>query len=306
MHWHEERMPGVPQPIQYERNLYLAAGVTTARELGGNFEKSKLWREQSAAHRIVSPRIVLYTLPSRGKRGTPDEIRAGVREAKARGADGLKIMPIDRDQLEALLDEAHKVGLPTTAHIGVEETTARDFIELGVTLDRALLRVRRRGPRRLAALPGRHELRRRDRPVRPRRRALRAGRPRRSSIALLDLMVEKKVAWSPTLSIYEACRDLLRHQNLPWYRDYLHPSMEAFWQPGHDRHGSFFVGWTNTQEARWRQNYRIWMDAVRAFGAQGRHRSRPATMPATSGRSTGSASCASWSCRKRRASTRST
>ena len=42
-------------------------------------------------------------------------------------------MPIDRDQLEALLDEAHKVGLPTTAHIGVEETTARDFIELGVT-----------------------------------------------------------------------------------------------------------------------------------------------------------------------------
>ena len=26
MHWHEERQPGMPQPIQYERNLYLAAG----------------------------------------------------------------------------------------------------------------------------------------------------------------------------------------------------------------------------------------------------------------------------------------
>src|SRR5262245_41727897 len=37
MHWHEERQPGVPQPIQYERNLYLAAGVTTAREVGGDF-----------------------------------------------------------------------------------------------------------------------------------------------------------------------------------------------------------------------------------------------------------------------------
>ena len=29
MHWHEERQPGMPQPIQYERNLYLAAGITT-------------------------------------------------------------------------------------------------------------------------------------------------------------------------------------------------------------------------------------------------------------------------------------
>jgi predicted amidohydrolase YtcJ len=28
MHWHEERQPGMAQPIQYERNLYLAAGVT--------------------------------------------------------------------------------------------------------------------------------------------------------------------------------------------------------------------------------------------------------------------------------------
>src|SRR5579862_159592 len=42
MHWHEERVG--PIPIQYERNLYLAAGVTTAREVGGNFEKSKAWR----------------------------------------------------------------------------------------------------------------------------------------------------------------------------------------------------------------------------------------------------------------------
>ena len=60
MHWHEERVG--PMPIQYERNLYLAAGVTTAREVGGNFEKSKRWRAESAAHTIVAPRIVLYPM----------------------------------------------------------------------------------------------------------------------------------------------------------------------------------------------------------------------------------------------------
>src|SRR6185436_10011252 len=37
MHWHETRVG--PLPIQYERNLYLASGITTAREVGGNFEK---------------------------------------------------------------------------------------------------------------------------------------------------------------------------------------------------------------------------------------------------------------------------
>ena len=39
---------------------------------------------------------------------------------------------MDRDQLEAILDEAHTLGLRTTTHIGVEETTAKDYIELGV------------------------------------------------------------------------------------------------------------------------------------------------------------------------------
>ena len=60
MHWHEERVG--PLPIQYERDLYLAAGVTTAREVGGDFEKTKQWRAESAAHTIVAPRIVLYPM----------------------------------------------------------------------------------------------------------------------------------------------------------------------------------------------------------------------------------------------------
>src|SRR5215470_601385 len=86
MHWHEERVG--PIPIQYERNLYLAAGVTTAREVGGNFEKTKQWRAESAAHTIVAPRILLYPMlvdllkPGQTYTATPAEIRALVRSAK--------------------------------------------------------------------------------------------------------------------------------------------------------------------------------------------------------------------------------
>ena len=133
MHWHEERQPGMPQPIQYERNLYLAAGVTTAREVGGDFEKSKAWQAESNAHTIISPRILVYPVVSKGEPARPAEIRAWIRDIKRRGADGLKIIAMDRDQLEAILDEARTLGLRTTAHIGVEETTAKDYIELGVS-----------------------------------------------------------------------------------------------------------------------------------------------------------------------------
>src|SRR3954464_1853474 len=86
MHWHEERQPGIPQPIQYERNLYLAAGVTTAREVGGDFDKSKRWQAESNAHTIVAPRILVYPFVSKGRTGAPAEIRAWIRDIKQRGA----------------------------------------------------------------------------------------------------------------------------------------------------------------------------------------------------------------------------
>jgi cytosine/adenosine deaminase-related metal-dependent hydrolase len=132
MHWHEERQPGMPQPIQYERNLYLAAGVTTVREVGGDFDKSKRWQAESNAHTIIAPRILVYPFVSKGRTGSPAEIRAWIRDIRQKGADGLKIIGMDRDQLEAIMDEAHKLGMRTTTHIAVEETTAKDDVELGV------------------------------------------------------------------------------------------------------------------------------------------------------------------------------
>jgi hypothetical protein len=86
---------------------------------------------------------------------------------------------------------------------------------------------------------------------------------------VVDLMVERGVGWSPTFSIYEASRDLVRAQNQPWFKDYLHPSMEAFFRPSLDNHGSYFLGWTSAQEAAWKQQYRIWMDVVREFAGKG-------------------------------------
>ena len=109
-------------------------GVTTVRDVGADCEKAKKWRADSNAHTLVAPRILVYERiwAAKGSQ-TPALVREGVRCAKAEGVDGLKSSGIDRDLLEAFLDEAHKQNLRTATHIAVEETTAKDFAELGVT-----------------------------------------------------------------------------------------------------------------------------------------------------------------------------
>ncbi|HKV99941.1 MAG TPA: amidohydrolase family protein [Vicinamibacterales bacterium] len=275
MHWHEERVG--PIPIQYERDLYLANGVTTAREVGGNFEKTKQWRSESAAHKIIAPRILLYPMltdlvaADQTYRKTPDEIRKLVTSAKERGADGLKLIgPLDRDQAAAAISQAKAVGLPTTVHIAVAETTARDYVDLGVNCIEHFYGV---GD---AALDGIQDFPPEQNMANEIMRFGRAGElytqdnfnPQKLS-KLLDDMVAKGVAWSPTMSTYEANRDLIKNQNLPWYKDYLHPSLEDYYAPSMTRHGAYWVGWTNTQEVRWKKNYQVWMAAVREFGLKG-------------------------------------
>jgi imidazolonepropionase-like amidohydrolase len=275
MHWHEERVG--PIPIQYERDLYLAAGVTTAREVGGVFEKTKQWRGESAAHTIIAPRIILYPMladlikPGAQFNGTPAEYRALVRQAKERGADGVKLIgPMDRDQAAAAIDESKQVGLPTTVHIAVGEATARDFVDDGVNCIEHFYGIAD------AALDGIQDFPPEMNLANEIHRFGRAGEvytqdnlnPAKLS-KLLDDMVAKHVAWSPTFSTYEAARDLIRAQNLPWYKDYLHPSLADYMVPSMDRHGTFWIGWSEDNEVKWKKNYEVWMATVHDFAMRG-------------------------------------
>jgi hypothetical protein len=54
---------------------------------------------------------------------------------------------------------------------------------------------------------------------------------------VLDGMVEKGVAWDPTLVIYEASRDLQRAQTQPAFAEYLHPVLEEYFRPNPANHG---------------------------------------------------------------------
>jgi hypothetical protein len=253
--------------VNYCLKLWLASGITTVRDVGSDLAKSKDLRAQSAAGAIPAPRLYLYSVLGRPK--TAAAAVARVRELKEAGVDGIKFLGLWRDSMEAMLGEAKKVGLRTAHHAGVEETNAWDDARFGTTSiehwygipDAAIGGGVQNFP------PWFSYSNEADR-FRYAGRLWREADPARLG-KVLDALVEAKVAWDPTLNIYEACRDLQRAQNQPWFREYLHPTLARFFEPNLENHGSFFVDWTTQDEIYWRENYRLWMDALREFGRRG-------------------------------------
>jgi hypothetical protein len=263
---------GIAQPYEYQFKLWLASGITTIRDVSWSSDPKAFLalKVQSARGDIEAPRLFIcagYTW--RSTPSTPAEARARVQELKQLGVDCIKIGGMDRDLLAPMLDEARKVGLPVAHHAGVEETNAWDDIRLGTTTiehwygvpDAAL---RDGGQNFPADYNYSDEV---DR-FRFAGRLWREADPARLAM-VLDSMVARHVAWDPTLVIYEASRDLQRAQSSPWFKDYLHPTLEEYFRPDPANHGSYFLGWTTTDETFWKENYRIWMAALREFGRRG-------------------------------------
>jgi hypothetical protein len=153
--------------------------------------------------------------------------------------------------------------------VGVEETNAWDDIKFGTTSiehwygipDAAIADMRQHFPSNY------NYLNETDR-FRWAGRLWREADPKLLD-SVLTMMVKANVAWVPTLDIYEASRDLQRAQNQPWFKDYLHPSLAWYFKPDPANHGSYFIGWSSTDEVYWKENYRIWMAALRDFAGKG-------------------------------------
>ncbi|HTS61128.1 MAG TPA: amidohydrolase family protein [Candidatus Acidoferrales bacterium] len=265
-HLQEER-GGKPQPIDYELNIWLACGITAIRDVGSDTRRALELRKQSAEGEIAAPRIFIY--PMFGRPKTAAEARDRVRSLKQQGADGIKLLGIDRDTMAAMEDEAHKLGLRIAHHVGVEETNAWDDIAFGTTSiehwygipDAAI-------EHGVQNFPSTYNYNNETDRFRYAGHLWREANPKRLG-DVLDGMVKAHVAWVPTLDIYEASRDLQRAQNQPWFADYLHPTLEEYFRPNPANHGSYFLGWSSTDEAFWKENYRLWEAALLDFDRRG-------------------------------------
>src|SRR5918997_2457493 len=99
----QEDRGGVPQPLEYELKLWLASGITTVRDVGGDTRKILELRDRSNRGEVASPRIFVYARYSTNPvPRTPEQARERIRELKRLGADGLKLAGIDRDLMQAV------------------------------------------------------------------------------------------------------------------------------------------------------------------------------------------------------------
>lgn len=119
--------------------VYLAAGVTTARDMGGEFDVVTALRDAWNNGRALGPRLLLAGLvdgPGPGAfgavtAGTPDEARAVVARYKAANFQQMKVYQIlARPQVAAVIDAAHRSGMTVTGHIPTG-LTLRDVVEMG-------------------------------------------------------------------------------------------------------------------------------------------------------------------------------
>jgi imidazolonepropionase-like amidohydrolase len=104
----------------------LAAGVTTARDCGGEFDYLVAERDAAEKAGAVSPRLLLAGLVDAGglkafghvTAETPDEGRAVVNRYHAAGFQQIKLYTyLAPDVVRAIAAEAHRLGMTVTGHV---------------------------------------------------------------------------------------------------------------------------------------------------------------------------------------------
>jgi imidazolonepropionase-like amidohydrolase len=123
--------------------LYLANGVTTIRNPGGNITLLRLTREQLIRGELVGPRLffsgpMLDGMPPVWPAGsllvdTPDRARSAVNFLADQGVDFVKVYNNVREpELKVIVETAKERGLPVAGHIP-RSMTMTHAIELGMT-----------------------------------------------------------------------------------------------------------------------------------------------------------------------------
>jgi imidazolonepropionase-like amidohydrolase len=120
--------------------VYLASGVTTARDMGGEFDAAVTLRDSWSAGRAPGPRLLLAGLidgpgPASFGRVTaanPAEGRAQVRRYQEAGFQQIKLYSLlDKPTVAAIIESAHAAGMTVTGHIPTG-MNMREVVEMGM------------------------------------------------------------------------------------------------------------------------------------------------------------------------------
>ena len=119
---------------------YLAAGITTARDVGNEFEFGTTMRDAAKQGRGLGPRMLLAGYIDGKNEGhsfdvqvdTPADARAAVQRYKNAGYEQIKIRDhVKLEILKVITAEAHRLGMTVTGHVP-ESMNAIEAVEAGM------------------------------------------------------------------------------------------------------------------------------------------------------------------------------
>jgi imidazolonepropionase-like amidohydrolase len=255
---------------EYYNKLWLGHGITTVRGVPfASFDYSTKEKARSAKNEITAPRYVVYQRPGTGwDQGpivSPEKAREWVRWLKQNAGDGLKVGAERPDIMAALMDEARKQGLGTTAHLqqtGVAQMNADDATRLGLGTITHFYGLFEAMYDSNSIQPWPVDMNYNDEQRRFGQvaRQWRLVTPRGAKWnALLAKFKERDVTLDPTMVTYLTGRDLFHHMYAPWHQKYTLPTLWDYYTPSRVNHGSYWYYWTTQDEIEWRNFYRVWM-----------------------------------------------
>lgn len=268
-------------PAEYVFKLWLAHGITTIREPGSfnGLDWVMPQVEQSNKNQIIAPRIIPYVGFGMGRKepiDTPKQAREWVRWVKSQGAAGIKFFGTTPEIMSAALDEANKQKLGTMMHhaqLNVVRTNVIDSARMGLTtmehwygLPEALFEqqvIQNYSPE----YNYQDEQHRFGEAGRLWQQAAKPGSEKWNSVR--DELIALDFTLNPTMTIYEASRDLMREMNADWHDEYTLPTLWQFFQPSRYAHGSYWFDWTTDDEIAWKDNFKRWMTFLNDYKNHG-------------------------------------
>ncbi|GAA0859052.1 amidohydrolase family protein [Aliiglaciecola litoralis] len=268
-------------PAEYVFKLWMAHGITTVREPGSfnGLDWVMDHVNRSDKNQIVAPRIIPYLgfgMGSDKPISTPDQARKWIKDAAKRGAKGVKFFGATPDIMQAALDEAQKRGLGTMMHhaqLNVMSMNALDSARLGLTtmehwygLPEALFTdsVIQNYPADYNYNDEQHRFAEAGKLW---EQAAKPGSEKWQAVR--DELIALDFTINPTMTIYQASRDLMRERNADWHDKYTLPTLWDFFTPSRYAHGSYWFDWTTDNEIAWKRNFDLWMTFLNDFKNHG-------------------------------------
>jgi hypothetical protein len=271
-----------PMPLEYIYYLKLAHGVTTfgpASDRGVEYamEEARL----ADRNEILAP--TMYPLWSWGSGLEYDEVFLSdpenapriAKEMAEKGAHQVYLNGIawNQELFEAAADAVWENGGVTGVHIPPSYTAVIDAVDaarLGVTFilhhygygESSLDRAVQDYPRNYNFDNENHRFREAGRVWQEADKESLLGE-------VADSLVAYGVIMQPTQVVYEANRDIVRAQSLPWHEKYTHQTLIEWNLPDPAYHGSFHYDWTSDDEQTWYEAYDLWGDLIYEFNKRG-------------------------------------